>query len=141
MLRKLQVDDCSSKPKCMFSFSEANHSRKLHKKHSIRAVAHRIRRGKVAFANPRAVLCYYISQTFLATFRSDLDIPLDRSGPSSGKQQQLRDSRKRPFHDLQYLHHSPRYRLLKGFWILKTRNQTISLSITSSDCSVAVHGF
>ena len=30
--------------------------------------------GKVAFANPGAVLRYYIGQTFLATFRSDLDL-------------------------------------------------------------------
>ena len=36
------VTDCSSKPKCMFSISNASHSRKLHKKHSLRigAVAH-----------------------------------------------------------------------------------------------------
>ena len=33
-----------------------------------------INRGKVAFANPGAVLRYYNSQTFLATFRSDLDL-------------------------------------------------------------------
>ena len=31
-------------------------------------------RGKVAFANPGVMLRYYISQTFLATFRSDLDL-------------------------------------------------------------------
>ena len=35
--------DCSSKPKCMFYFSAANYSQKLHKKYSIRAVAHGIR--------------------------------------------------------------------------------------------------
>ena len=34
MARKLHVDDCSRKPK--FSFSGANYSLKLHKKHSIR---------------------------------------------------------------------------------------------------------
>ena len=33
-----------------------------------------VNRGKVAFANPGAVLRYYIGQTFLATFRSDLDL-------------------------------------------------------------------
>ena len=41
MLRKLYVTDCNSKPKCIcFSFSMANHSRKLHKKYSVRAVAY-----------------------------------------------------------------------------------------------------
>ena len=36
MPRKLHVDDGSRKPKYMFSFSAANYSLKLHKKHSIR---------------------------------------------------------------------------------------------------------
>ena len=35
MPRKLHVDDCSSKPKYMFSFSVTNYYLKLHKKHSI----------------------------------------------------------------------------------------------------------
>ena len=44
MPRKLHVDDCSRKPKYMFSFSVANYSLKLHKKHSIKAAAEGIRR-------------------------------------------------------------------------------------------------
>ena len=40
---KLHVDDCSRKPKYMFSFSAANYSLKLYKKHSIKASAHGIR--------------------------------------------------------------------------------------------------
>ena len=40
MLRKLHVDDCSRKPKYMFSV--ANYSLKLDKKHSIKAAAHGI---------------------------------------------------------------------------------------------------
>ena len=43
MPRKPQVADCSRKPKYTFSFSEANYSLKLHKKHSIKAAAHGIR--------------------------------------------------------------------------------------------------
>ena len=43
MLRKLHVDDCSRKPKYMFSFSAANYSLKLHKKHSIKAAVHGMR--------------------------------------------------------------------------------------------------
>ena len=43
MPRKLHVDDCSRKPKYMFSFSVANYSLKLHKKHSIKAAAQGIR--------------------------------------------------------------------------------------------------
>ena len=172
-----------------FNLSTANYSRKLHKKHSIRAVAHGIRRGKVAFANPGAVLRYYVSQTFLATFRSDLDllqvnnrsdqkkvqispkvrrsegpkkvqispkVRRSEEGPDQTKGQKVqrrsrsvrrsegpkkvqirpkvrrskegpdqtetftaRDSRKRPFYDLQYLQHSPRYRPLKSFGFQK----------------------
>ena len=44
MPRKLQVDDCSREPKYMFSFSVANYSLKLHKRYSIEAAAHGIRR-------------------------------------------------------------------------------------------------
>ena len=40
MPRKLHVDDCSRKPKYMFSFSVVNYSLKLHKKHSIKAAVH-----------------------------------------------------------------------------------------------------
>ena len=43
MLRKPHVADCSRKPKYMFSFSTANYSERLHKKHSIKAAAHGIR--------------------------------------------------------------------------------------------------
>ena len=35
---------------------------------------HTVNRGKVAFANPGAVLRYCIGQTFLATFLSYLDL-------------------------------------------------------------------
>ena len=42
MLRKLHVDDCNSKPKYMFSFSMANYSLELHKKHSIKTATHGI---------------------------------------------------------------------------------------------------
>ena len=35
---------------------------------------HTVNRGKFAFANPGAVLRYCIGQTFLATFRSGLDL-------------------------------------------------------------------
>ena len=38
-VEKLHVDDGSRKPKYMFSFSAANYSLKLHKKHSIKAAA------------------------------------------------------------------------------------------------------
>ena len=41
--RKLHVTDCSRKPKYMFSFSTANYSEGLHKRHSIKAAAHGIR--------------------------------------------------------------------------------------------------
>ena len=41
--RKLHVANCSRKPKYMFSFSTANYSERLHKKHSIKAAAHGIR--------------------------------------------------------------------------------------------------
>ena len=52
MLRKLCVTDCSSKPECIcFSFSMANHSRKLHKKQLVRAVAHGIRRFNWALSH------------------------------------------------------------------------------------------
>ena len=44
MLKKLHVDDCSRKSKYMFSFSMVNYPLKLHKKHSIKATAHEIRR-------------------------------------------------------------------------------------------------
>ena len=39
-----------------------------------RSKGYTINRGKVAFADSGTVLCYYIGQTFLATFRSDLDL-------------------------------------------------------------------
>ena len=44
MPRKLKVDDCSRKPKYIFSFSAANYSLKLHKRYSIEAAVHGIRR-------------------------------------------------------------------------------------------------
>ena len=43
MPRKLHVADCSRKTKYIFSFSVANYSLKMHKKHSIKAAAHGIR--------------------------------------------------------------------------------------------------
>ena len=43
MLRKLHVDDCSRKPKYMFSLSTANYLLKLHKKHSVKAAVHGVK--------------------------------------------------------------------------------------------------
>ena len=43
MPRKLHVAECSTKPKYMFSFSAANYSLKLYKKHSVKAAVHGIR--------------------------------------------------------------------------------------------------
>ena len=41
---KIKVDDCSRRPTYMFSFSAANYSLKLHKRYSIEAAVHGIRR-------------------------------------------------------------------------------------------------
>ena len=48
MPRKLHVADCSRKSKYMFSFSAANYSLELHKKHS-KAAVHGIRRFHKAY--------------------------------------------------------------------------------------------